>query len=115
MVELVNITWLHLAILILASFRLTHLVVYDEITSFLRAPFMSESYEMDDNGEMIRKVEIKGSGLRYWIGSLLSCHWCVGIWSSLALVLLYWFLPLTFVAIIILSVSGGAAILSSRV
>lgn len=112
---LMNISWLHLFILILASFRLTHLIVYDQITQFLRAPFLEERYDTDEHGHVIPNVEIKGSGLRYWIGSLISCHWCMGIWSTTAVVLLYWLVPLSFPVLFILAVAGGAAIITSRV
>ncbi|MEW9669174.1 DUF1360 domain-containing protein [Ammoniphilus sp. 3BR4] len=110
-----DISWLHLFILILASFRLTHLIVYDEITAFLRAPFLEERYETDEHGHMMRNVDIKGSGLRYVIGSLISCHWCMGIWSTTAVVLLYWLVPLSLPVLFILAVAGGAAIIASRV
>lgn len=115
MENLWEITWIHLAVLILASFRLTHLIVYDEITSFLRAPFLQEVYESDERGEMVTRIEIKGKGLRRWIGSLLSCHWCVGVWSSAFIVLLYWLFPAVFPLFLLLAVAGGAAIIASRV
>lgn len=110
-----DISLIHLMILILASFRLTHLIVYDEITSFLRSPFLQEFYESDERGELVRHLEIKGKGLRHWIGSLLTCHWCVGVWSSALIVLLYWLLPSVFPLILLLAVAGGAAIIASRV
>ncbi|TLS37468.1 DUF1360 domain-containing protein [Pseudalkalibacillus caeni] len=109
-----DINWLDLIIIILASYRLTHLIVFDEITSFIRSPFVSISYNEDASGQMIQNIEIKGSGLRYWIGLLLSCYWCVGIWSSTALVLLYLFCPLTFPILLILAVAGAAAFIESK-
>ncbi|WP_240675728.1 DUF1360 domain-containing protein [Ammoniphilus sp. CFH 90114] len=110
-----NIPWLHLIVLILASFRLTYLIVYDEITTFLRRPFLEERYETDDHGHMMRNVDIKGSGLRYFIGSLISCHWCTGIWSSIAVVLLYGYVPLSFPILMMFAVAGAAALIASRV
>ncbi|MBA4494342.1 DUF1360 domain-containing protein [Paenactinomyces guangxiensis] len=109
-----DISWLHLIILILASFRLTHLIVFDEIASFIREPFLSVTFEEDDSGQVRRQIDIKGSGWRYRIGFLLSCHWCIGIWSSLFIVALYWFLPASFTFILILGVAGAAAILESK-
>lgn len=115
MENLWDISWIHLVILILASFRLTHLIVYDEITSFLRAPFLQEFYESDERGELVHRLEIKGTGLRHWTGSLLSCHWCVGVWSSACIVLLYWLLPAVYPLILLLAIAGGAAILATKV
>jgi hypothetical protein len=109
---MIEISWIHLVILILASFRLTHLIVYDNVTWFLRKPFLTISNITDENGRMIQRIEIKGKGVRYWIGSLLVCHWCVGIWSSLFIVVLYNFLPpVTFFLILSLAVAGIASII----
>lgn len=110
-----DISWLHLVVLTLASYRLTHLIVFDEIVSFIRDPFLTISYEQDDNGQVIRQVEVKGTGLRHWIGMLLSCYWCVGLWSSLGIVLLYWFFPVLFPLWLILAIAGAAAIIETKV
>ncbi len=107
-------SWLHFVILILASFRLTNLIMYDQITSFIRDPFLSVTTEEDESGEMTHKVEIKGTGWRYWIGMLLSCHWCMGIWSSLAVVAQYAFLPGSFLLLLLLAVAGASAIIQTR-
>ncbi len=110
-----DISWMHFFILALASYRLTHLIVFDEIVSFIRSPFLNVSYEQDHNGQVIRHVEIKGTGVRYWIGSLLSCYWCVGLWSSITIVLLYMFFPVLFPLWLILAIAGAAAIIETKV
>jgi hypothetical protein len=109
-----DVSWLHLVVLILASFRLTHLIVFDEITSFIRDPFLSVTYEPDESGQVVRDIEIKGSGWRHWVGILLSCHWCIGIWSSLALVALYLWFPVSFPLHVVLAVAGAAAFIESK-
>lgn len=109
-----EITWIHLFILVLASFRLTHLIVFDEVTSFLRKPFLTVTYESDESGQIVRQVDIKGTGLRYWIGLLLSCHWCVGIWSSVIIVALYLYVPVIFPILVVLAIAGAAAVIESR-
>jgi hypothetical protein len=111
---MLDISWIHLMVLILASFRLTHLIVFDEIASFIRQPFLTITYEEDAAGRVVRHMEVKGTGLRYWIGSLLSCYWCMGIWSSLLLVVLYWLYPVTFPLLIVLAVAGAAAIIETK-
>jgi hypothetical protein len=112
---MLDISWLHFVILALASFRLTHLLVFDEITSFIRNPFLAVTYEEDASGQVMRQIEIKGTGLRYWIGSLLSCYWCTGIWSSLLLVILYWLVPAVFPLLIVLAVAGIAAVIETKI
>ena len=108
-----TISWIHLTILALSSFRLTHLIVYDDITSFLRKPFISVSFTTDQNGDISQQIEIKGTGLRYGIGLILSCHWCTGMWSSIAVVVLYGYVPFLFPLLIILAVAGIAAIIET--
>jgi hypothetical protein len=111
---MLEISWIHLVILILASFRITHLIMYDEITSFLRKPFLAVTYEPDSSGQIVQKIDIKGTGWRYGIGLLLSCYWCVGIWSSVLVVACYGFLPSFFFLLLLLAVAGAAAAIESR-
>lgn len=109
-----DISWLHFIVLILASFRLTHLIVFDEITSFIRDPFVKVIYEQDETGQVVRKIKLEGTGWQHWMGLFLSCHWCVGIWSSLFLVWLYIWFPITFPLHLILAVAGAASFIESK-
>ena len=111
---MIAIEWIDLVILVLASYRLTRLIVFDEITSFIRSPFLTVSYKENDAGQLIESVEFKGDGFRNWVGRLLSCYWCVGIWSSLGVVLLYIYLPSFFPLLLILAVAGAAAFIQSK-
>ncbi|WP_163540040.1 DUF1360 domain-containing protein [Gracilibacillus sp. YIM 98692] len=106
------ITWLSFVLLSLASFRLTRLFLYDKITGFIRAPFLEiEAKELPD-GTIEETIYMKGSGLRRWIGELLSCHWCLGIWNAMFLFLGFHFYTVIFTPIIIiLAVAGMAAII----
>lgn len=110
-----HVNWLDLIIIILASFRLTHLIVFDEIAAFIRKPFLNISNSKSSSGELEQIVEIKGTGFRHFIGSLLSCYWCSGIWCSLFVVLVYCYFPITFPVFLILAVAGGAAIIESKI
>lgn len=112
---MLEITWLNLVILILASFRLTRLIVYDKITAFLRKPFIESTYELDKNGEFEEVIKIKGTGLTYWIGNLLSCYWCTGIWTTVAIILLYALVPASYILLVILAVAGAAALIESQI
>lgn len=111
---MLGITWISLVVLILASFRLTRLIIYDKITAFLRKPFIETTYELDKNGEFEEVLKVKGTGLRYWIGSLLSCYWCTGIWTTIAIILLYAFVPASHIVLVILAVAGAAALIESQ-
>jgi len=81
--------WFDLVLLILASFRLTHLIVFDDIA------------------EPVRKL------LDRWrfTAVMIACYWCAGIWASAGLVLLYllWPTPAR-VLLLVLAVAGGQAL-----
>ncbi|NSL51433.1 DUF1360 domain-containing protein [Calidifontibacillus erzurumensis] len=105
-----------LLLLSLASFRLTRLLVYDKITNFIRRPFHREVEEKLEDGTVETYIEIKGKGLRRFIGELLSCHWCTGVWSAAGLYTGYLFAPHFFTMIIcILAIAGCASIIETVV
>ncbi|MFC4077089.1 DUF1360 domain-containing protein [Salinithrix halophila] len=104
-------TWLELFVLILASYRLTHLLVYDTITSGLRSLFIDVEYVRDSSDELVKSFTFKGEGWRKRAGMIVSCHWCAGIWSSAVIIGLYSFFPGTFVIWLILAVAGAAAVM----
>lgn len=110
-----NVDWIDLFIIIFASFRLTHLIVYDKITTFIRRPFFTVIIKENTYGQLEETIEIKGQGIRYLIGTLLSCFWCFGIWSSLAVVLIYFYFPFTFPFFLVLAVAGVAAVIESKI
>ncbi|MGO4886880.1 DUF1360 domain-containing protein [Anaerobacillus sp. MEB173] len=111
---MIGIEWIDLVILILASFRLTRLIVFDEITSFIRKPFLTVTYQENEDGQLVENIEFKGKGLRYWFGVLLSCHWCVGIWASLGIVMLFFYFPLFNFFLLVLAISGAASFIQSK-
>ncbi|WP_312469781.1 DUF1360 domain-containing protein [Neobacillus sp.] len=110
-----HVNWLDFIIIILASFRLTRLIVFDDITAFIRKPFITISMIENSSGDLEPNIEIKGTGFRHFMGSLLSCYWCSGFWCSLIVVLIYFYFPITFPLILILAVAGAAAIIESKI
>ncbi len=111
-----EISWLEFVILSLASFRLTRLIVFDKITEFLRAPFFEEEIEVGPDGEEeIYYVPKKGL-ITNFLGELLSCYWCTGIWVTLILCLFYLMWPvLATPFILVLAVAGCAALIEVMV
>jgi uncharacterized protein involved in cysteine biosynthesis len=106
------VNWLDLCLLVFASFRLTRLIVYDTITEFLRAPFHDMVEETLEDGSTETYIEIKGEGLKYWIGELLSCHWCTGIWATSFLYSGYALIPqLSMPVITVLAIAGIASVI----
>ncbi len=111
-----TLTWLEFFLLSLAVFRLTRLIVFDTITDFIRRPFHEIAFEELEDGTTSPYLEIKGKGLRHWIGELLSCYWCTGLWSAAGLTAGYFYWPGVFeVIILVLAASGLAAVVETVV
>ena len=103
-------------ILALASFRLTRLIVFDKITAFLRKPFFEEIEEKNEAGEVEIYIVPKKTGLRGWLGELLSCYWCTGIWIAIIIVTVSYFFPFwSSPFIVVLAVAGLAALIETVV
>ncbi|MBS4212121.1 MULTISPECIES: DUF1360 domain-containing protein [Neobacillus] len=109
-----KINLINLLLLALASFRFTRLIVFDKITEFLRNPFFDEVEEVNPEGEVELYYIPKKSGIRRFIGELLSCYWCTGIWSSAIIVGISYLSPRwAEPMILILAVAGIAAMVET--
>lgn len=116
--SLFTFTFFDFFLLSLASFRLTRLFVFDKITESFRNLFMDEVIEQDENGvEEIYYVPTRKSKWRNFLGELLSCYWCTGIWVSTGLFLIIIFVEhfLAYILVWILAIAGFAAIIETLV
>ena len=106
-----NLNWLTYFIIILASYRLTHLIVFDKITEFIRKPFLKKEIVVDDKGnEHIKKVPTSK------FGYLLNCYWCAGVWSAIMIAISYMLIrSIAWPIIFILSIAGAQAIIETFV
>lgn len=66
-----------------ATHKLSRLLTRDKVTSFLRAPF-TRFQEPAGHGEV--EEQPRGDGLRYAIGELVVCPYCVAQWVAAGLV-----------------------------
>ncbi|KKT88582.1 MAG: hypothetical protein UW95_C0023G0011 [Parcubacteria group bacterium GW2011_GWC1_45_14] len=82
-----------LVILGLATFRLTHLFVYDMVTDYIRDYF--------------GKFE-RGAGKT--LSELLNCPWCTGVWAALFIGFFYLLTPLAFYPIFFVALAGIGSI-----
>ncbi|MED4206747.1 DUF1360 domain-containing protein [Neobacillus mesonae] len=112
---MIHIDWIDLVVLILATYRLTHLIVFDQITSFIRKPFLEVTIIEHDDGQLEETIEIKGTGIRHFIGSLISCYWCSGIWVSVIVVTTFYLFPESLLVFLILAVAGAAALIEAKI
>ena len=70
-----------IALIGLATYRLSRLISYDRVTQYLRLPFI-ETGKGAENIEGTRE-EPKGTGLRLAIGQLLTCTYCSSVWAAM--------------------------------
>ena len=71
-----------LALLGVATHKLTRIITRDWVTSPLRAPF-TEYKSAASAGEV--NETSRGEGLRRAVGDLLTCPWCMGPWVATGL------------------------------
>ncbi len=81
-------------LIVLATFRLIRLFVYDKITFFLRDLFADAE-----------------RGPLKTFSELLACPWCFGVWCSAVILFLYYYTPLSWYFILLLAVGGLASFL----
>jgi hypothetical protein len=73
-------TPLDLVVLSAASFKAARTLARDEVTSFIRQPFVEgEAHEGDD------ERPVQTGGMDQAIGELVTCSRCVGTWTAAAL------------------------------
>jgi len=84
-----------LALISLATFRLTRLFTYDVITKFIRDWFINS----------------RENSFSHTLGALLNCPWCTGLWFSFMVVFFYFATPFAWPVILILALAGVASFL----
>ena len=68
-----------IALIGIASHKLSRLVAKKKVTAFIRAPFT----ELEGKGGPAELEErARGHGLRRAVGELLICPYCLGLWAS---------------------------------
>jgi hypothetical protein len=68
-----------IALIGVASYKLSRLVAKKKVTSFVRAPFT----ELEGRGGPAELEEhARGTGLQRAVGELLTCPYCLGLWAS---------------------------------
>src|SRR3954452_24008837 len=74
-----RITTRDLALLTIATHKLSRLVAKDKVTSAVRAPFTR--FEEDAGPSEVSETP-RGTGVRKAVGELLACPFCVGQWVA---------------------------------
>ena len=94
-------------LIILATWRLTRLFVYDAVMKWFREQFW-EVKRIGRNEYLLEKPE---SGPRRTLADLTSCPWCLGAWAGATVTFFYLLTPYALFPVIILAVSGVATFL----
>jgi hypothetical protein len=68
-----------LALVVVATHKISRIIAKDRVTSTARAPF---TRFQDDAGPAEVSEEARGSGLRRAVGELLICPYCLGLWTA---------------------------------
>lgn len=80
-----------LALMSIATYKLSRLISKDKITGFLRAPFTRYKGESERPSEV--EEDPRGQGFQRAVGELLVCPYCLAQWVGTAFVSLYLFSP----------------------
>jgi hypothetical protein len=92
-VDIEEITMKQALVIILASYRMTRILVFEKIFKYLR------------------NVMKKREGL-YVIGtlhSIITCPWCAGVWVTLVIIVFYFLIPYGVVLVYVLALAGLAS------
>lgn len=100
-----------IALLGIATFRLSRLLTADRVTSVLRAPVVEEGVGEAQLEGVVQKPKQEG-GMVQAVGELLTCPWCVSVWAAAFNVYLMTLFPrLGRLFLLILSSSGISELL----
>ena len=98
------------SLMILASFRITRLLVYDKITRWFRELFVTRRTVLIQGEEHSELIPYP-NGLLRTMHDLLGCPWCVGFWSSLIVVFCYFLFPWAWLMILFLAIAGASSVI----
>jgi hypothetical protein len=73
-------TWLDLATLSMASFKAARTIARDDVTRFIREPFIE-----GEAGEPDQERPVQTGDMEQAIGELVTCSRCVGTWAAAGL------------------------------
>lgn len=80
-------------LIIIGTYRVTRMVVYEKIFSLFRLPFKKRA----------------GAGLHSSINNLLTCPWCASVWVSLFVFDIYYLVPYGRFFVYLMAISAIAA------
>lgn len=103
-----TISWFDAILILLASFRLTRLFVYDHIMQFVRDWFLDKRETRDERGVLVLALVPPVRGPKKTLWHLSNCAWCAGLWFSMLVSFFYFLTPLAWFPIFVLAIAGIA-------
>jgi len=105
-----SISVFDITLIVLATFRLTRLFVYDDVMDFIRdAVAPGKDGEDIITGEKVVVREEPTHGPRRALAYIFSCPWCAGTWIALFVTFFEMYFTWAWIVLLILSVAGVAA------
>lgn len=105
-----SISVFDLILIILATFRLVRLFVYDKITRFLRDLFFQANEAYTEEGVTYFSKKERMQGPLRTMYELLTCPWCFSVWAAMVVTFFYFLSPYAWLPILVLAVSGVASL-----
>jgi len=81
------------ALIVLATYRLTRVLVFEKIFKYLRDLLRSRQH-----------LYVIGT-----LSSIITCPWCAGIWVTLIMVIFYYLVPFGILLVYVLALAGVAS------
>lgn len=104
-----SISFFDLSLVVLATFRLVRLFVYDKITHFLRDLFFHANETYTEEGVTYFAKKERTHGPLRTVYEIIICPWCFSVWAATVVTFFYFLTPLAWLPILILAVSGVAS------
>ena len=89
-----NITFKESVVIILASYRMTRILVFEKIFKYLR--------------DVLNRR--KGLYVVGTLSSIITCPWCMGVWVTLFIIVFYFLVPYGALLVYVLALAGLASL-----
>lgn len=93
-VDIEEITLKEAIVIILASYRMTRIIVFEKIFKYLR-----DVFKRRDNLYVIGTLS-----------NIITCPWCAGVWVTLIIVVFYYLIPYGILLAYVLALAGLASL-----
>jgi len=94
-VDLEEMTFKQALLIILASFRMTRIIVFEKIFKHFR-----DALKKRENLYVIGTIH-----------AMITCPWCAGVWTTLIIIVFYFLVPFGILLVYVLALAGLASML----